>query len=102
MTQKNVEPNLMGSLFSSAFKAKLNEMFTLHNQILKDGQELLSLCQSNGFRAMGKYVQTFVSLLSFISMKEEYAQKVDFFHGLYPWACNAILQILRSLQHVKK
>jgi len=69
MTQKDVEPNLMGSLPWSAFKAKLNERFTLHNQILKDGQELLSLSQFDGPGVMGKYVQIFVSLLSFILMK---------------------------------
>jgi len=31
---------------------------------------------------MGRYVQTFAFLLSLISMKEEYVQKVAFFHGL--------------------
>jgi len=31
---------------------------------------------------MGKCVQTFASLLSFIPMKEEYTQKVAFLHGL--------------------
>jgi hypothetical protein len=29
--------------------------------------------------------------LKFISMKEEYAQKVAFLHSLQPWAHNAIL-----------
>jgi hypothetical protein len=60
----------MGSLPWNAFKAKLNERFTPHNQILKDGQELLSLCQSNGPQVMGRYVQTFTSLLSFILLKD--------------------------------
>lgn len=73
MAQKDVKPNLMGRFPWSAFKAKLNEKFTPHNQILKDGQELLSLRQSDGLRMMGKYVQTFASLLKFILMKEEYA-----------------------------
>jgi hypothetical protein len=36
-TQKYAKPNLMGSLLWSAFKEILNEMFTPHNQILKDG-----------------------------------------------------------------
>jgi hypothetical protein len=31
MAQKDVEPNLMGSLPWSTFKAKLNERFTPHN-----------------------------------------------------------------------
>jgi hypothetical protein len=31
---------------------------------------------------MGKYVQTFTSLLSFIPMKEKYVEKVAFLHGL--------------------
>lgn len=82
MTQKDAMPNLMGSLLWSVFKAKLNERFTLHNQILKDGQELLRLHQSNGLGAMGRYVQTFASLLNLIPMKEKYAQKVVFLHGL--------------------
>jgi hypothetical protein len=90
MTQKDVEPNLMGTLLQSMFKAKLNEKFTPHNQILKDGQELL--CANMMSWNDGGYVQTFASLLSFISMKKEYAQKVAFFHHLQPWAHNAILQ----------
>jgi hypothetical protein len=73
MAQKDVKPNLMGNLLWNMFKAKLNEKFTPHHQILKYGQELLRLRQSNGPRVMGRYVQTFTSLLSFILMKEEYA-----------------------------
>jgi hypothetical protein len=57
----------------NAFKAKLNKRFTPHNQNLKDGQKNLNLCQTNGSRTLGKYVQTFASLLKFIPMKEEYA-----------------------------
>jgi hypothetical protein len=53
MTQKDVKPNLMGSLLWSVFNAKLNERFILHNQILKDGQELLTLHQFNGPETMG-------------------------------------------------
>jgi hypothetical protein len=48
MAQKDVEPNLMGNLPWSAFKAKLNENFNPHNQILKDGQKNLSLHQFDG------------------------------------------------------
>ncbi|CAK9858530.1 unnamed protein product [Sphagnum jensenii] len=33
--------------YTKAKKVKLNERFTPHNQILKDGQEFLSLHQSN-------------------------------------------------------
>jgi hypothetical protein len=71
--QKDVKPKLMGSLPHNAFKAKLNERFTPHNQILKDGQELLNLRQSNGLGAIGRYVQTFVSLFNLIPMKKKYA-----------------------------
>jgi hypothetical protein len=63
----------MGCLLGNAFKAKLNERFTPHNQILKDGQEFLSLRQSNGPRTMGRYVQTLAYLLNLIPMKKEYA-----------------------------
>lgn len=31
ITQKDVEPNLMGTLLCRTFKAKLNEIFTPHN-----------------------------------------------------------------------
>ncbi len=62
----------MGILPCSAFKAKLNEKFAPHNQNFKDGQELLNLCQFDGPRGLGRYVQTFVLLLSLIPMKEEY------------------------------
>jgi hypothetical protein len=41
---------------------------------------------------MGRYVQTFVLLLSLIPMKEKYVYKVAFLHGLQPWARNVILQ----------
>jgi len=73
-TQKDIEPNLMGSFPHNAFKAKLNEKFTPHNQILKVGQKL-NLRQSNGPRMMGRYVQTFASLLNLILMKEEYVYR---------------------------
>jgi hypothetical protein len=84
MAQKNALPNLMRILLWSVFKVKLNNRFTPHNKILKDGQELLSLHECNGLGAMGRYVQTFTSLLNFIMMKEEYAYKVTFFHRLQP------------------
>jgi hypothetical protein len=60
----------MGSLPWNVFKAKLNERFTPHNQISKDGQKLLSLCQFDGPQVMGRYVQTRTSLLSFILLKD--------------------------------
>ncbi len=54
---------------------------------------------------MGRYVQTYTSLLSFIPMKEKYAQKVAILHGLQPWACNTILQrseVLATCQEMMK
>jgi hypothetical protein len=92
----------MGSLPWSTFKAKLNERFTPHNQILKDGQELLNLLQSNSPKTMGRYVQTFVLLLSPIPMKEEYTQKwpsyMAYSLGLIMPSCKKV----RSLQPVKR
>jgi hypothetical protein len=87
----------MGTFPWIVFKTKLNEKFTPHNQILKDGQKLLSLCQSVGLGAMGRYVQTFMSLLSLILMKEEYTQKVAFLHGLQPW-----IQVPMTYQEMMK
>jgi hypothetical protein len=69
-----------------------------HNRILKDGQNVLNFNQGDGSEAIGKYVQTFESLLNLIQLKKEYAQKVAFLHGLQPWAHNAILQ--RNEVHV--
>jgi hypothetical protein len=43
MAQKDVKPNLVGRFPWSAFKAKSNEKFTPHNQILKDGQKTFKL-----------------------------------------------------------
>ncbi len=73
-----------GDFAWNAFKAKLNKRFTPHNKILKDGQELLNLHQFNGLGAMGRYVQTFTSLLNLILMKKEYVWKVTLLHGLQP------------------
>jgi hypothetical protein len=50
------------------------------------------LYQGDGLKALGKYVQSFVAFLSLIPMKEEYAQKVAFLHGLQPWVHKSIVQ----------
>jgi hypothetical protein len=39
IVQKIIKLNLMGTLSWNDFKIKLNDKFTLLNQILKDGQE---------------------------------------------------------------
>ncbi len=70
----------------------LNEKFTPHNQILLNGQKLFNLYQGDGLRALGKYVQSFVALLSLIPMIEEYTQKVAFLHVLQPWVHKSIVQ----------
>lgn len=68
------------------FKIKLDDKFTLFNQILKDGQELLSLHQSKGHGALVCYVQAFSALLNLVTMKEKYVHKVTFLHHLQLWA----------------
>ncbi len=92
----------MGSLPWSVFKAKLNKRFTPHNQILKDGQEFMHLHQSNGPRTMGRYVQTFVSLLNLIpwkrSMHKRWFSSMAYNLGLVTLFCKEIM----SSQHVRK
>ncbi len=54
---------------------------------------------------MGKYVQSFVALLSLIPMIEEYTQKVAFLHGLQPWVHKSIVQkskVSKSCQEMMK
>jgi len=52
MTQYDVEFDLMDTLFWNDFKTKLNERFTSHNQILKDGQKLFNLRQGEGLETL--------------------------------------------------
>jgi hypothetical protein len=64
------------------FKSQLNERFTLHHQVLKDGVELLELQQSKGHLSLTKYVQKFNMKLTFIPIKEELSKKLIFLQGL--------------------
>jgi hypothetical protein len=64
------------------FKAKLNVKFTPHNQVLRDGLELLALRQGEGLGSLAKHVQTFSALVCLVPMKEEYTERVDFFNKL--------------------
>jgi hypothetical protein len=71
----------MGSLPWSAFYIKLNERFTLHNHILKDGQELLNLCQFDGLGAMGGVCPNHCVLVKFQSNEKGEGAK----GGFPPW-----------------
>jgi hypothetical protein len=49
------------------FKAKLNAKFMPHNQVLRDGLELLALKQGEGLGSLAKHVQIFSALLCLVS-----------------------------------
>lgn len=53
------------------FQNTWNKRFTLHKQILKDKQGLLSLHQRDGPNTLMHYVQAFNALLSLVLMKEK-------------------------------
>jgi hypothetical protein len=52
------------------FEGELNVKFTRHNQVLKDGLELLALRQGEGLRLLAKHIQMFSALLCLVPMKE--------------------------------
>jgi hypothetical protein len=74
------------------FKVEFNVKFMLHNQVLRDGLELLALRQGERSSLLVEHVKIFNVLLCLIPMKEEYTQRVPFFNGLQPWVCKQILQ----------
>ncbi len=66
----------------AGFKVELNVRFMPHNQVLKDGLELLALRQGEKSSSLVEHVQIFNVLLCLVPMKEEYTQKVAFFNSL--------------------
>lgn len=100
--QKVIKLNLVGTLSWNDFKIKLNDKFTLFNQILKDGQEWLNLHQSKGHGTLVCYVQAFSALLNLVTMKEKYVHKVTFLHHLQLWAHKSIFQKNGLKTFVKK
>ncbi len=67
------------------FKLWLNERFMLHNLVFKDGMEFLKLAQGDMVGYLVSHVQDFNQILTMVPMKEEYAKKLIFLHGLKPW-----------------
>jgi hypothetical protein len=57
------KPEAIPTITWASFKAKLNVRFMPHNQVLRDGLELLALKQSKGPSLLPKHVQTFSALL---------------------------------------
>jgi hypothetical protein len=74
------------TIVCARFEAELNVRFTPHNQVLRDGLELLALKQGEGLGLLAIHVQNFSALLCLVPMKEGYTQRVTFFNNLQPWA----------------
>ncbi len=92
-TFKKKNSKVIPTITWAGFKAKLNARFMFHNQVLRDGLELLVLRQGERPCSLTKHVETFSALICLVSMKEEYTQRVAFLNnGLQPWACKKIFQ----------
>jgi len=74
------------------FKVEFNARFMPHNQVLRDGLELLALKQGERSSSLAKHVQIFNALLCLVPMKEKYTQRVAFLNDLQPWAHKRLLQ----------
>jgi hypothetical protein len=57
----------------------------LHHLVLKDRMELLGLTQGDEGGSLATYMQDFNWMLIVVPLKEEYAKKLIFLHGLKPW-----------------
>jgi hypothetical protein len=64
------------------FKLCLNERFTPHHPMLKEGMELLELAQGDKTNSLAHYVQNFNTKLIIILFNEEFAKKLALLHGL--------------------
>jgi hypothetical protein len=54
------------------FKSWLNERFTPHHQVFKDGMELLELQQGERPNSLVKYVQKFNTNMTFVPIKKSF------------------------------
>lgn len=66
--EENPETNL--TFMWVGFEGEFNVKFTHHNQVLKDGLELLALKQGECLRLLAKHIQMFSALLCLVPMKE--------------------------------
>jgi hypothetical protein len=67
--------------------------------------ELLELTQGEDRGLLAAYVQDFNGMLTMIPLKDEYALKLSFLHGLKPWVRKIIYQridILETCQGLMK
>ncbi len=55
-----------------------------HHLVLQDDIELLELTQGDDKGLLVVYVQDFSRMLTMVPLKDEYAQKLIFMHGLKP------------------
>jgi hypothetical protein len=84
MAQKLKTPNLLEILPWEEFKLCLNERFTPHHPVLKEGMELLELAQGDGTNSLAHYVQDFNTKLVVIPFNGKFAKKLALLHGLKP------------------
>jgi hypothetical protein len=77
----------------------------LHNLVVKDGMEFLKFAQGDRVGYLASHVQDFSKILIMVPMKEMYANKLIFLHGLKPWVWNFFYQkmdILDTYQGLMK
>ncbi len=58
--------------------------FTPHHLVLHDDRELLEFTLGDDKGWLVTYVQNFSRMLTMVPLKDEYAQKLIFMHGLKP------------------
>ncbi len=68
----------------------MNRRFTLHHLVLKDKMELLRPTQGDEGGSLATYMQDFNQMLIVLPLKEGYAKKLFFLHGLKPWVWKII------------
>jgi hypothetical protein len=54
------------------FKLQLDERFTLHHLVLRDGMEFLELTQWDNKGSLATYVQDFNRMLTMVPFKDDY------------------------------
>jgi hypothetical protein len=83
--QKQETPNLFETLTWEEFKLQLDRRFTSYHLVFWDGMKVLEPTQGDNKGSLAAYVQNFNRMLTMVPLKDEYARKLIFLHGLKPW-----------------
>jgi hypothetical protein len=92
MSQKQETPNFLETFTWEEFKLRLDIRFTPHHLVLQDGMELLEFTQWDERGSLATYVQGFYQMLTIVPLKDEYAHKLIFLHGLKHWVWKIVYQ----------